>query len=121
MHLQKQTKFNFKLGKKIWFGLVTLPDIKTYYRKKFVISKYTNREINEKDTCMHMHKTKRFSSGVLTSFWMDDAESIDFTLKKKNINFYSTACIKTSADMKINIKSKTMKFLEITHVSLRII
>lgn len=46
---------------------------------------------------------------------MDDAESIDFTLKrKKNFNFYSTASIKTSADMKINIKSKTMKFLEIT-------
>lgn len=46
---------------------------------------------------------------------MDDAESIDFTLKKKkNINFYSIVSIKTSADMKINIKSKTMKFPEIT-------
>lgn len=46
---------------------------------------------------------------------MDDAESIGFYFEKKNaINLYSTPSIKTRANMKINIKSKTIKLLKIS-------
>lgn len=45
---------------------------------------------------------------------MDDAESIGFYFEKNAINLYSTPSIKTRANMKINIKSKTIKLLKIS-------